>query len=298
MQIVIRSISIRRRGYFFHLLFRLARRSSRVELFLFPFSAFLSSFSFLSFSLALTSGRSYCFHIANRFPRSPRNDHYSFLIRVRTMKGTDHVSLRLKEFRSVRLALAGVQGRSCRAREGGRSIRATTERRIGVRVVALPLVSSRERRRLATSSHLRRIQERSRIRSDGVESRLNKLTVASEDEADRRRKGDDDGEKGEKRGPATERDREKQRRVDEGEKTAEKGRQTDAERERESEKVKRDCEWERTRETERERGELREIARGASRLARTCLLGPPSFNPDRARGVPTSYLIRFLARCI
>lgn len=59
--------------------------------------------------------------------------------------------------------------------------------------------------RITTATHgasASRIQEGSRIRIDGVESRLNKLTVASEDGAKRiggRRKRDDE-EKGERRG--------------------------------------------------------------------------------------------------
>lgn len=43
-----------------------------------------------------------------------------------------------------------------------------------------------------------------------------------------------------------------------------------------------------------ERETPREIARGGPRLARTCLLGPPSFTRDRM----PAYLIRFLTRCI
>lgn len=43
-----------------------------------------------------------------------------------------------------------------------------------------------------------------------------------------------------------------------------------------------------------ERETPREIARGGPRLARTCLLGPPSFSRDRM----PAYLIRFLTRCI
>ena len=119
-----------------------------------------------------------------------------------------------------------------------------------VRVVALLAISSRacgeSLRRL--TAHRHRIREGSRIRIDGVESRLNKLTAASEDEADQRtEKERDDEEKGDNR---YERERERER-----ERKREGGRERDGDR-RGYEEI------ERARGTEIEKGLRRERERG------------------------------------
>lgn len=103
------------------------------------------------------------------------------------MKGTDHVSFRLKEFLVAYLP-RGVQGRGCRVRTRSVDECQRLKNRRGGRCLLSRFRVAR------VANHYGRLTSASASNTGrilvfaltGVESRLNKLTVASEDGAARR----------------------------------------------------------------------------------------------------------------